>query len=59
MKNLLLVVALTITSLSNSQVKEMEGSWVNFRFADFLCVYQKTNWDKTYHGNNTRADHFY
>ena len=29
MKNLLLVVALTITSLSNSQVKEMEGSWVS------------------------------
>jgi len=29
MKNLLLVLALTITSLSNSQVKEMEGSWVS------------------------------
>ena len=29
MKNLLLVFGLTITSLSNSQVKEMEGSWVS------------------------------
>ncbi len=29
MKNLLLVLALAITSLSNSQVKEMEGSWVS------------------------------
>jgi len=27
MKNLLLLLALTITSLSNSQVKKMEGSW--------------------------------
>ena len=29
MKNLLLVLALAITSLLNSQVKEMEGSWVS------------------------------